>query len=308
MSLITRCTTCKTLFKVVPDQLRISDGWVRCGQCGEIFDASQNLLQVEADEQPTAVQVTTGPAAVSPPDGAAQPLVVPTGVADIPIEPPDAPPPAVSAQLDPGLMDLPETTLANAQAAAAAKHDELPDPMLAGDEQAPSFMRTDAPRSAWHHPAARLALTLLGLALAALLLLQVLRQERDRLAAMLPTSRPALMAMCALTGCRLAPLRQIDSIVIDSSSFELVRSDTYRLRFSLRNTAPLEIAMPSIELSVTNSQDQTLSRRVFNPSEFAATSQVLAGGAEWSSTVNISVKAPAPGERVAGYRLFTFYP
>ena len=49
MSLITRCTACQTLFKVVPDQLRISDGWVRCGQCGEIFDAAQNLLMGQED-------------------------------------------------------------------------------------------------------------------------------------------------------------------------------------------------------------------------------------------------------------------
>jgi predicted Zn finger-like uncharacterized protein len=33
MSLITRCPACGTMFKVVPDQLRISEGWVRCGQC-----------------------------------------------------------------------------------------------------------------------------------------------------------------------------------------------------------------------------------------------------------------------------------
>ena len=44
MSLITRCPACETLFRVVPDQLRISDGWVRCGQCDEVFDASWHLL------------------------------------------------------------------------------------------------------------------------------------------------------------------------------------------------------------------------------------------------------------------------
>ena len=43
MSLITRCPACTTMFKVVPDQLRVSDGWVRCGQCNEVFDANANL-------------------------------------------------------------------------------------------------------------------------------------------------------------------------------------------------------------------------------------------------------------------------
>src|SRR5690606_19827611 len=43
MSFITRCPSCDTTFKVVPDQLRISEGWVRCGRCQEVFDASQAL-------------------------------------------------------------------------------------------------------------------------------------------------------------------------------------------------------------------------------------------------------------------------
>jgi len=43
MSQITRCPSCATMFKVVADQLRISDGWVRCGHCKQVFDASSNL-------------------------------------------------------------------------------------------------------------------------------------------------------------------------------------------------------------------------------------------------------------------------
>ncbi|WP_288012228.1 DUF3426 domain-containing protein [Diaphorobacter sp.] len=43
MSQITRCPSCATMFKVVADQLRISDGWVRCGQCQQVFDASAHL-------------------------------------------------------------------------------------------------------------------------------------------------------------------------------------------------------------------------------------------------------------------------
>lgn len=44
MSLTTRCPACETVFKVVPDQLRIASGWVRCGQCGTVFDGRAQLL------------------------------------------------------------------------------------------------------------------------------------------------------------------------------------------------------------------------------------------------------------------------
>jgi predicted Zn finger-like uncharacterized protein len=46
MSLVTRCPTCSTTFKVVRDQLRISDGWVRCGRCSEVFDAMLDLQEL----------------------------------------------------------------------------------------------------------------------------------------------------------------------------------------------------------------------------------------------------------------------
>ncbi len=53
MSLIARCPACATLFRVVPDQLKISDGWVRCGQCSEVFDATASLQAAAPVPQPT---------------------------------------------------------------------------------------------------------------------------------------------------------------------------------------------------------------------------------------------------------------
>src|SRR5665647_900186 len=58
MSLITRCPACETLFKVVPDQLRVSEGWVRCGQCKDIFDAALHLVPATpAPQLPLAQQL-----------------------------------------------------------------------------------------------------------------------------------------------------------------------------------------------------------------------------------------------------------
>ncbi|MEG2580359.1 zinc-ribbon domain-containing protein, partial [Comamonas sp.] len=47
MSLITCCPSCGTKFRVVADQLRISEGWVRCGRCQEVFDAAKSLEEVQ---------------------------------------------------------------------------------------------------------------------------------------------------------------------------------------------------------------------------------------------------------------------
>ncbi|MDE2275253.1 MAG: zinc-ribbon domain-containing protein, partial [Burkholderiales bacterium] len=46
--LATRCPACDTAFRVVLDQLRVSDGWVRCGRCAEVFNAGERLIDVES--------------------------------------------------------------------------------------------------------------------------------------------------------------------------------------------------------------------------------------------------------------------
>ena len=52
-SLATRCTACGTVFRIVEDQLRVSDGWVRCGRCTEVFDARALLFDIERDAPPS---------------------------------------------------------------------------------------------------------------------------------------------------------------------------------------------------------------------------------------------------------------
>lgn len=52
MSLATRCTHCGTIFKIVQDQLKVSEGWVRCGRCNEIFNALPGLFDLEREPPP----------------------------------------------------------------------------------------------------------------------------------------------------------------------------------------------------------------------------------------------------------------
>lgn len=52
MSLATRCTHCGTIFKVVQDQLKVSEGWVRCGRCNEVFHAIPTLFDLDTEPPP----------------------------------------------------------------------------------------------------------------------------------------------------------------------------------------------------------------------------------------------------------------
>lgn len=63
MSLATRCTHCGTIFKVVQDQLKVSEGWVRCGRCNEVFNALPALFDLDKDPPPPRPAHANGPAA-----------------------------------------------------------------------------------------------------------------------------------------------------------------------------------------------------------------------------------------------------
>ncbi|MEK6667819.1 MAG: DUF3426 domain-containing protein [Pseudomonadota bacterium] len=69
MSLATRCTHCGTIFKVVQDQLKVSEGWVRCGRCHEVFNALPALFDLDSEAPPprrTAPPPPPPPAPVEP--------------------------------------------------------------------------------------------------------------------------------------------------------------------------------------------------------------------------------------------------
>ena len=128
-------------------------------------------------------------------------------------------------------------------------------------------------------------LVLLGLLLAA----QVGVHDRDRLAAAQPALRPWLARLCEPLRCRIAPPRQIDAIVIDSSSFNKLRGDAYRLNFTLKNQAAIQVAMPALELTLTDGQDQPVVRRVLLPADLGTHPGVIAATAEWSGSLALAV-------------------
>lgn len=93
MNLATRCTTCGTIFRVVQDQLRVSEGWVRCGRCAEVFDAREQLFDLERDSPPPWPPMSTPPEAPVErrPEPSPAPVAAPTSVAAPPQQPSPAP-------------------------------------------------------------------------------------------------------------------------------------------------------------------------------------------------------------------------
>lgn len=339
MSLITRCPACGTMFKVVTDQLKVSQGWVRCGHCAEVFDASLHLQLAQAPAVPAQpvpdapLQTHATPASFpeAPVSSAAQPLAqVDTRRSEF--DPANwrqqqAPQPDEAGGLHLNEQDeVPRSMPAQAEPAAHMDDGyELPDfraedpSSVLPQDDAPdetgdvSFVRDARRKAFWRKPAVRITLGVTSLLLAAVLLLQVLVQQRDSVAAFEPTLKPWLQKLCEQLHCEVHPLRHIEAIVIDSSSFNKVDADAYRLSFSLKNTGAAPVAMPALEVTLTDSQEQALVRRVLTPAQFGAGNTMLVAGADFSGAVLMQVPAAdsagaAAPLRIAGYRVLAFYP
>jgi predicted Zn finger-like uncharacterized protein len=67
MSLVTRCPSCSTMFRVVPDQLRVSEGWVRCGRCMQTFNATHSLFDENGTPTLAPDQAVTSAPVAAPP-------------------------------------------------------------------------------------------------------------------------------------------------------------------------------------------------------------------------------------------------
>ena len=347
MSLATRCTACGTIFRVVQDQLKVSDGWVRCGRCAEVFDAREQLFDLEREAPPPwpsqaqapasalsevkpeavgASQADVSPASAQPSDEddweARRPedgeLV--SSAADTPDddglqrdesapasqwpEPPDAP----IAPEYPGNLALDH--FSDSQAlnldSLAANPDDAP-PSL------PSFMRdANKPRRGLS-PMRRDLWTSAGVLLFLLLGLQALFHYRDALAAADPQAQIYLKQMCQVLSCEIRPLQRIDALSVEASSLTHAPGNAkhYQLAVTLRNRSDAVLALPSFDLSLTDSRGVLLARRVLGPSDFAASAAVTGKPAVTiaaRSQLNLQAVLQAGDTGLVGYTVEVFYP
>jgi predicted Zn finger-like uncharacterized protein len=318
MSLATRCTACGTVFRVVQDQLKVSEGWVRCGRCGEVFNAIEGLFDLEGTSGPI-------PLAHSPRDlpAAEPPLREAEGPAPQPEPAPAAGPPP---DAEPETVTPTETqidTEADARGASGfgrsrpiSRFDDVdlidsvvPEDAVsaphAGDEP-PGFLRDADAQAQWQRPRVQRSLWLLCALMALVLAAQVGVRQRAEIAARWPGSLPLLHALCGALGCTLEAPRRLDALAVDSSGLTRVEgAPLYRLQVALRNRAETSALMPAFDLTLTNLRGEVVARRVLRASDFATRlPEQIGPGAELPIEAVLDV-----GEnRIAGYTIELFYP
>ena len=302
----TRCPDCQTVFRVTPEQLKARAGQVRCGHCQAVFNALDSLLEERHPAGAADAHVEPAPAPQAEPEAAEtpgasplpspgnEPEIVEAAKSEAPLPSDDAPPvPAETPEADPaaGLILPRETT-------------EIPGySKWAEGVMAPPIAISAEQSSPWPF---RLAAAGLALALAG----QALFHFRGELAASVPGLRSSLETFSLALGSPLPLPRHAEMVNIETSDLQAdaARGNLLVLNATLRNKAPYGQAYPSLELSLTDTQDTVIARRVFTPADYlsakTAADSVFPGNADiavrlWIEALDLSA---------AGYRLFVFYP
>ncbi len=337
MSLATRCTACGTVFRVVQDQLKVSEGWVRCGKCTGVFNALEGLFDLDRDTPPEWPG-PTNPAFAPTQPGEADVLNV-ASFENLPHAPAGTPEAEEGPQvdkIDSQLKEPRDKAVESTPADRVNERDrlEFPDARFDSDlpaedapplrwhddevaasggeavnstgDEAPTFVRSRRPNSWRHQPALRLAQISLCVCLTLGLAAQAVHHFRDLVAARWTDAAPLLTTWCRLAGCALSPPRRIDDVVVESTALTRAPAlaDAFQLSVVLRNRAGTVVARPSIELSLTDLSGRLVARRVLNAVDVRTAPVPMKPGAEapmqWLLT--------AGNERVNGYTVEVFYP
>jgi len=154
---------------------------------------------------------------------------------------------------------------------------------------------------ATHHPGIWLMACLL-----AWLGLQALVYSRDQLAAAMPELMPVLTKLCQPLACDVRLPLALDKVSMESGSFKRVDANLYAFEGVIKNASDFPVLMPSLELTLIDSDESVVIRKILMPPELGLADRLRANrtqGFEIKFTVDADFSS-----RIAGYRSLLFYP
>lgn len=278
VSRIVRCPACGSTYSVVPDQIKMAQGWLRCGQCQHAFDSTGLVVSWPTKAEPEV--------AFSADADRSDRLVLD----DFLKQEDRSPATGASAEIVSSFEQALATFKPQALTSSVSS-----DP-LEEDVEEVVAQPTERNKGWWVTTGA----LLLALALA----WQWVWIERHALAATVPYADVLWREMCRSLGCDVSAPPVKNAIVIENSSLTPTEGGGTWLTWTWRNTAPHAVQVPALELTLLNAQNQAVLRRVISPAEMEAPAS-LSSAQVWSGKLHL---VPVSGPNSSGYRLLSFYP
>ena len=304
MSLITACPACHTQFEVDDAQLLAYAGKVRCGECNHVFDARDCMVQADVD----VLQAEDSPAETPVQPASAEnetALFSVVTTTETPALLVDAPEPEFSLAMPDAKPDESEPVAAISWNLPVG---EAPEEIIIPDFLRDVSIADDRP--ALPEKTARPWLfAILSAGLLLTLLCQCLYFTRASLAASYPATKPVLHSLCKLAHCAVNLPHDITQLTIDDADIQEHKERDNVLVFSsvLINHSNLPQAYPQIELTLTDTSDEPVLRRILTPAEYlaktVAADQGLAAQQEQQVKINLGVEEKA----VTGFRVAIAY-
>jgi len=168
--------------------------------------------------------------------------------------------------------------------------------------------REQVRKSTGRRALARVAIGLLAVVAVA----QVIFLGRAEIVRHVPSTRPLWEALCQPLHCKIAPPRDLDALQIESSQLQRQEGDAadqYVLTATLRNRAGGPVALPAIELVTTDLQDQLLSRRALQPTDYLNPADRAYGTSGLPARAELPIRVRFQSQHpTANYRVLIFYP
>jgi len=142
---------------------------------------------------------------------------------------------------------------------------------------------------------------------------QGVHRYRTEIAVMFPEARPWLAAACEVAGCDATLPRRPDLMSIESSELQGdgVREGVIILNAVLRNRATFPQEYPALELTLTDSADQAVVRKVLLPADYLGPRRAAELGPQGvAAGAEVVLRVPLDTRRVSatGYKLYLFFP
>ena len=302
--MLTRCPACETHFRVTAEQLKARAGRVRCGECQHVFNALDSLIEepmlVAAQPAPASPLQSVAPVlsdAEAVP--AAHPEVEALEIAVPPAPTPEPTPPLVADQQQDLATALPLET----EGPPAPEATEAAEPEADVPDWSETFPEPPPPPRRWPW-------VIGSLAAFAAIGLQAAVAFRVELAVLWPETKPALIALCDFADCEVGLPTKVALVSIEASDLVPDKEHTGRLALTatLKNRAPFTQQFPHLELTLTDTADKAIARKVLAPTDYLPPKTALANGMSSNADIMVTIGVD-PGEMTAsGYRLYLFYP
>ncbi len=140
--------------------------------------------------------------------------------------------------------------------------------------------------------------------------LQAILTYRVELAVLWPESRPMLLAACASLGCEVALPAKVALVGIEASDLhpDATQKGRLTLTATLKNRAPFAQQFPLLELTLTDTADKAIVRKVLGPDLYLPRGTLLTNGMAPNADLAVTVTLDAGELPASGYRLYIFYP